>query len=752
MTWLFAVTVFVSAFLGFALQPMIGRMILPKFGGAPAVWNTAIVFFQLTLLAGYFYAHVLATWVRVRWAAVLHLAIIGIGAVTLPIVVAGDWAPPVESNPAPYLLGCLLLAVGLPYLIVSTGAPLLHHWFTAAAPEARNPYRLYAASNVGSFFGLLCYPALIEPNLTLSQQSRFWSIGYGILATLVGSCAVVVWLSRRESPSTPPADNAESNEPVAPVGIWTRFRWVLLAFVPSSLLQGVTTYLTTDVAPIPLLWVIPLGLYLLTFTIAFGKPPSRWHQYLVWCLPVLIVMPLVGPYIPGDWHNSMFLQIVLHLAPFTAIAVVFHRELARCKPPASAASGFYLWIAFGGVLGGAFNALLAPLLFSTLLEYKLVLLLAAVTMPRWHCCVKWFSDRRQEWAMTVFVGLLVALFCLSSATSAFWQFGAPILVCALFLRRPLTVGLGVATVFFVALASGAATKGFNEICRGRSFFGTYSVLAGERGNFHLLYHGRTVHGAQIMDKSMRHIPLCYYDPTGPVGSVFIALRSDTTKPKLSPVGIVGLGAGAIAAYGHAGEEFTFFEIDPAMEQVARTQFTYLEESKASCRVVLGDARQSMVNEPDGKYGLIVVDAFNSDAIPTHLLTSEAIALFRSKLTDTGLIAIHISNRHLDLEPVVVAVARANKLTMRSCNDETMTPAAASRGKHASRWVVLANRQGDLNLLSRDPRWQSFCRKFVRPWTDDYCNVLGAFDFELPDPRNLAKLFRSSPAETVAAPK
>jgi hypothetical protein len=381
------------------------------------------------------------------------------------------------------------------------------------------------------------------------------------------------------------------------------------------------------------------------------------------------------------------------------------------------------------MLGGVFNALIAPVIFSSLLEYRLALVLAGLAMPPWRHCWPWLMSRRREMAATGLLILLAALLWWQGP-SPFWQYGVPLLACGLVLTRPWVFGLSIGTIYFLAL-SFALSKGFQEFYRGRSFFGTLYVVGDEGGQCRLLYHGQTLHGAQLLDSTYRRLPLGYYDPTGPIGAVFAGLRAGVSEKSVERVAIIGLGSGTLAAYGRPGQEFTFFEIDPAVEQVARTQFTYLSDCRASCKVVLGDARLSLMQEPAEHYGLIVLDAFNSDSIPTHLLTREAFSLYRDKLAEHGILAVHISNKYLDLEPVVFEVARADDLVIRSWLDTTMSPAALARGKRISRWAILARQEADFRGLQHDLRWRPFCRKKIGVWTDDYSNVVSILDFASP---------------------
>src|ERR1051326_8915961 len=536
MGWLFAITAFTSAFLGFSLQPMMARMILPCFGGAPAVWNTAMVFFQATLLVGYAYAHAATKFLGGRRAAVLHSVLVLLVLVCLPIVVHQAWTAPSGASPVLSVLGCLLLSAGLPFFVVSAGTPLLQHCFTTSGLARTNdPYRLYSASNAGSLLGLLSYPAVIEPTLRLGQQTWLWTAIYGVLVVLIGACAVAVWRARAGNAPVPePTDGECAEDPAPQAGLAARFRWVLMAFVPSSLLLGVTTHLSIDICPMPLLWVVPLSLYLLTFIIAFDRPREWLQRSLVWSLPIFIVLPLATFFIPPEWQRGLILEVGVHLLCFTAIALAFHAELAKRRPAAAASTEFYMWVALGGVLGGGFNALLAPVIFSTLLEYKLMLVVAGLTMPAWELIWPMFGTRRWEIAAIAVVSLLTVWLWWQFPNS-YWKYSIPIMTCALTLSRPLIFGLGIGTILCTAQSLHVG-KGQDECYRVRSFFGTMSVVGDAENHYSLLYHGQTLHGAQWLDPGHRHIPVTYYDPTGPIGCVFGNLRGFAPRSEERRVG------------------------------------------------------------------------------------------------------------------------------------------------------------------------------------------------------------------------
>jgi spermidine synthase len=717
---LFTMTSLVSATLLFLLQPMVAKMILPKFGGAPAVWSTCMVFFQATLLAGYAYAHLTTRWLGVRRQALAHLGLMLLPLLTLPITVSAEWAPPGDADPTSRLLGLLLALVGISFFAVSTSAPLLQAWFAASGHvHARDPYFLYGASNVGSLLALLAYPVLIEPYITLRGQGWLWAGGYLVLALLIAACAMSVW----RSPS-PHRDDAEgSNSKTASFGPWTRAHWVVLAFVPSSMMLGVTTFLSSDITPIPLLWIVPLSLYLLSFILVFRRRPSPWlRKAAVRALPALILIEVFLSL--SKAYNAMALLIVVHLLTFFVAALVCHGELARSRPPAEFLTEFYFWMSLGGVLGGLFNALIAPLLFTTLAEYPLSMVLAAFLIPR---LVPGRSRPLSRWldfllplALAVVAGVLLVR---RHSVGLPLCYGILSLLCLALSARPIRFGLGLAALMLIG-GYLSDDEGL-VVHRERNFFGVLAVTRGSSNLTYRLSHGGILHGAQNRsnDPRLRRLPLLYFFPTGPIGEVFAAFRNDPTKRR---VGVVGLGVGSLASYGEPGQEFTFFEIDPAVVRIASdpTYFTFLRDSRALTKVVLGDARLSLQRMPDHYFGMIVIDAFSGDAIPMHLLTREAIQLYFRKLSDDGLIVFHITNKYLDLREVVANLALTEGAVALHWYDSPVNLQEKVQGKFTSRWVVMARRERDLGKLADTPHWSPLIgRDEASAWTDDYSNLL-----------------------------
>jgi hypothetical protein len=693
LTALYALALFVGAALLFALEPMVGKFLLPPLGSTPSVWNTTVLFFQAALLLGYVYAHF------ARWK-VLHVVVLAAGAVSLPIAVDQGLTP--SSHPVLWLLGLLTLTAGLPFFALAANGPLLQRWY-----GGRDPYFLFAASNAGSFVGLLAYPLVIEPNLTLHQQGRWWGIGYGVAAALVVACAVVG--RRRAAP-------AESAGDAAPLTGRRRASWLALAAVPSSLMLGVTTYATRDLTPFPLLWVLPLAVYLATFVVAFA-PRARPERLVRWSRIALPGIAIVIVYtLAIGSERPLWLLLPLHVLGLAAAALMCHARLAADRPAATHVTEFYVWIGLGGVLGGVFNALLAPVIFPGLVEYPLAIVAALLLRPkppvtRPALLEFFFRDPRPTRAMDlvapVFLGLGL-LIVLEAGSGSFNARSVAIgLACGLALnlsKRPLRFGLAMGAIFLAVALSGTAT-----LERSRSFFGIYKVVAD--GPNHVLYDGTTVHGVQRVGSPA---PLEYYTRGGPAGQAFTALR-----PRA--VGAVGLGAGGLACYGGV----TFFEIDPEVVRIARDPrlFTYLRSCPS--RVLVGDGRRLLVHEPFGRFDLIVIDAFNSDAIPIHLITREALAIY---LRRAPAALFHISNRYLRLEPVLGNLALAGGF---ACRAETYkpTPAQLSGGVARSTWAVVARSPAALGRLALDPRWHPCATNSDRVWTDDYSDLLSTIAWD-----------------------
>lgn len=726
MAWLFACTLFLSAALLFSVQPLIAKILLPSLGGSPAVWNTCMVFFQALLLAGYGYAHLVATRLTFRLQAALQVLLLlsAFGVLgwnwheaEVPIGLSARHSPPTDAHPSMWLLTALLGMVGLPFFVLSTSAPLLQRWFTRAGHESsRDPYFLYAASNLGSLLALLCYPFLLEPNLALAAQAKCWTLGIGSLILFTLLCAGAVWRQPTTATQAPPVTTA-------PITIRQRLHWLVLAFVPSSLMLGVTTYITTDLAAIPLLWVIPLALYLLSFVLVFAQRPLVPQAILVRALPIGVVLVVVALLLGR--LQSIWQLIPLHLFAFFVVALVCHGQLAQRRPGTDRLTEFYLWMCFGGVLGGVFNALLAPMLFQGgVLEYPLVLLLACVLQPMKKADPGQASITWLDVGLPLGVALLEILLPIAGRLAGLdvtsIVFVALGLVCYTFAQRPVRFALclGVLLMPFWVMEAHSDVLDME-----RNFFGSVRVVKDEEHNQHLLVHGNTLHGMQKLDAEHRREPLTYFTRSGPIGQVFDAYAR---RPASIRVAVAGLGVGTLAAYAQPDQDWTFYEIDPAVVRLARDKryFTFLSDCRARRKQeILGDARLQLAQASDCHFGLIILDAFSSDSIPTHLLTREALAVYRTKLASGGMIVFNITNRYLDLEPLMGDLAEDAGMVCFTRADRNVTKEERAAGKAPSRWIVMADSVADLGGIAHDQRWQ-----FVPGhgggflWTDDFSNL------------------------------
>jgi len=738
---LYSATIFVSATLLFLVQPMFARMVLPMLGGSPAVWNTAMVFFQAALLAGYAYAHGTTTWLGVRRQSMLHLVVMLLPLAVLPLAIPAGTAPPSTANPVVWVLGLMAMVVGLPFLVVSTTSPLIQKWFAATGHRtARDPYFLYAASNLGSMLALLSYPALLEPAMALEAQTQLWRVGYILLILLTAGCALTIW--RLPKVADAPAET-EVVEPPETLTFKRRLSWVLFAFVPSSLMLSVTTYLSTDLAAIPLLWIIPLALYLLTFIIAFSYPVP--HHLLARALPIL-VLPLVIA-LCSRAISPLMLLVSLHLGTFFIAALACHTGLAEDRPTTRHLTEFYLWMSFGGVLGGAFNALAAPVLFNSIAEYPIVLSLACfvglqVKKPRL------ITERGQsafeplDLVLPLLIGLLTARIIITMHSRGHYDgwsafapmFGIPALFAFSFSRRPLRFALSIAAILFAGSQYYRGGLNSNTLYAERSFFGVYRVRENKVGKFNELMHGTTLHGEQSLDPKERSVPLTYYHRTGPIGDVMKQFGGRLKHPA-----VVGLGTGSMAAYGRPGQEWTFYEIDPTVERIARNDkyFTYLRDCKAPLKVVLGDARLQLQKVPRGYHDLIALDAYSSDAIPIHLLTREALKVYMDRLAPGGVLAFHISNRHFDLEPVIANLAKEagySCLTREDNGDKPSDVEDIKKGKSQSTWMVVSRSDAsapvEMLRLAAGGEWKvSKTDPKVGIWTDSFSSILSVFNWK-----------------------
>jgi len=733
--WIYVLAVFCGASLTFMVQPMVAKLVLPQLGGSPQVWNTSMVFFQAALLVGYGYAHFLQRIPGLRTQVLIHVGVMVAAACFLPLRMTELLGEPAAGHPVLWLLGVLCLSIGAPFAALSATAPLVQAWY-AGGPGRRGggePWALYAASNLGSLLALLAYPALVEPGLTLQAQRWGWSAAYGAFLVVMAALAFRI---RQGQPAAPEAP--VPGGPAASVVTWRqRAMWILLAAIPSSLMLGVTTHLTTDVASAPFLWVAPLSLYLATFIIAFQtRPLIKPEVSVVFMSTALIICVATLPFGTGNVTATL----LIHLTTFFLCALVCHQALVANRPDPSRLTDFYLCMSIGGVVGGAFNALLAPIIFETVLEYGLVLVACALVRP-----LRLGRPTRMELAAIV-IAVWGAIIAALALTSEGWRFfgklgwGAPDdIVKALTSVGVLLVAVAAISVrtrgylFFalVLLLSITARMVGDRVAvyeSQRSFFGVVHLskaeVPGLGGTVRVFSHGTTLHGAQAVDPRFRCRPLTYYAPETAIGQVFLSRQASQSSLQ---VGAVGLGAGAVAAYSRAGDRLTFFEIDPQIVEISSNPeiFSYTTGcAKGPVDYRLGDARLTLNHQPDGQYDLLLIDAFSSDAIPAHLLTVEAMRMYLRKIKPDGIIILHLSNRHLELVFPAASVARA------AGGSALFQPYRADAGKPrywaSSEDVMLVARSPKaLDAFVKDPRWMAAPPSTVKPWSDDYTNLIGA---------------------------
>ncbi len=728
---LFTAAVFLAAALLFVVQPMVGKMVLPRAGGSPQVWNTSLVFFQTALLAGYLYAHLSVRWLGVRRQALLHVAVLALPVLVLPIALP-DTYPPVGGPQSPWILGVLAVAVGTPFFVLAAASPLLQSWLASTEHEgAQDPYFLYAGSNAGSLVGLLAYPLLLEPLLPLSGQSRLWSFGYGGFVALALLCVLVAIYSSRAGPPSSGPPHPEPRGDEGPLSSRDRLFWVASAAIPSSLLLGVTHYLTSQIAPISLLWILPLAVYLGTFVVAFASREIVSASAVSRVLAIVtVVMPL---FMLARGLDSAWAITMLHLTVLATAGLLCHVRLANRRPATSHLTEYYLLIATGGVIGGAFSALVAPYVFDSIAEYPIAVALAcllrlpisgdgkATGLGRFV-----YGGRALDVALPAALALYVVVVASSARAIDSVPDGVtmilvaviPAIACFVFAPRPLRFALGLA-VLLASAESGQMDRG-DTLHAERTFFGVYRVSRDPGGRVNILYHGSTVHGAQSVDPALAREPLAYYHPTGPAGRVMLALAE---QPEKRNIALVGTGTGALAVLAAPHQHVTLYEIDPAVVRIAEDSgyFTYLANTRASHETVVGDGRIAL-SQTSTRFDLIVLDAFSSGTVPVHLLTREAFRLYLDRLEPGGVLLFHISNRHLDLAPVLGAHARDLALLAFESVD-VREDEDVERGIFGSHWVLIARTPGDLGYIPFVGWTPLLTPPQTRAWTDDFSNLL-----------------------------
>lgn len=683
----FGLSIFTGAFLLFLVQPLIAKFILPWFGGSPAVWTTCMLFFQVLLLGGYAYAHLISSRLKPRQQAIVHLALLGIALLLLPITPSESWKPTDESNPTWRILLLLLVNLGMPYLILSATGPLMQAWFSRVKPGV-SPYRLYALSNVGSLLALIGYPLFVETNLSRHAQAVMWSVGLGLFAICCAWCALKVWSCHAQENAGPAAEVIAATETAAPAN--HRWLWFALPACASVLLLAVTNKICQDIAVIPFLWVLPLSLYLLTFIISFDSP--RWYRRPLW-LPLLAVA--LGALIwDHRWSTgySILRDVGIYLGTLFVSCLVCHGELYRIRPSARSLTGFYLMISAGGAFGGIFVAVVAPAIFRHYIELEIsfVLVAALVLAVLFVDRASWFRGGRPRWAW----GLLLAAF-----GGMGWHFYTQA-------RDLLSDNLEV-------------TRNFYGVLKVYQSFETIDT-----GDKIVLMHGGTTHGFQYLAEDRRHLATTYYSGSSGIG---LAMKHHATA-RDRRLGVVGLGAGTLALYGRPNDYLRIYEINPEVPRIARQHFTFLPECQATNEVILGDARLSLEREPDQQFDILALDAFSSDAIPVHLLTKEAFAIYERHMKKDGVIAVHISNRYLNLQPIVLELAKHFHYDFAIIADNDVEEREAEtgdNGAYTSDWVLLSK---DRDFLHSKAIWNSSSEPDeyspkIRMWTDEESNLV-----------------------------
>ena len=727
----YAAAIFLSAGLLFAVQPLFTKMVLPTLGGAPSVWSMALVFFQAALLGGYLYAHLLTRYLPGRQSVVVHLLVLLAATFVLPLGLAGGWGRPPAEGETLWIVGLFAASIGLPFFALSANAPLLQAWYARTGhPSAKDPYFLYGASNVGSFLALLSYPFLFEPLTRLGQQTAAWSGLFYSLIVLIGLCGLLLVRSRNASPSaTPVAEGLLSAPTARDAAIWAA-----LAAVPAGLMIAVTAHISTDIAAAPLLWVIPLALYLLSYVLVFQTRRLIPHEFFVKIQPFLLAL-LVATF-AVDLQLNILVVFAIHVTTFFATCMVCHGELARRRPAARYLTAFYLWMAAGGVIGGIAAGMVAPRLFDWVAEYPLLIVAAVLCRPGF--AVAEDRETRLFWLAALAALALLAIprlvFGYDFEHNAYGGVVIVLLAIALVLSRdPLRFAALIALTFMFIRVYDVEGIGRTSI---RSFFGVHKILDAPGSQYRVLMHGTTIHGAQkIRDAEGNPIPerpepITYYTTNSGIGQAIKAVREQKGGP--IRIAAVGLGTGSIACLSEEGDALTFYEIDQSVVRIAREDnyFTFVESCAPDAQITLGDARFTLADVPDGRYDIVVVDAFSSDAIPIHLLTQEAMAIYLKKAAPNGLVVLHVSNRHLELSSVVAGIADANGAITRvhvgGAGDNDEGEYSDSAYRYSTNVAVVGRSEEAFGPLTTRKSWEiKEPDPRQRVWTDDYSNLIGA---------------------------
>lgn len=722
-----------NAFLLFSVQPMLSKTLLPLLGGSAAVWSACVLFFQAVLLVGYLYAHFVVKARSTRRQIACHFTVLSVGTAVLFLTAGRLGSEPTPGAEVLWLVTQLAVTIGPAVLALSAGAPLLQFWLRGFGGS--DTYWAYAASNTGSLLGLLTYPFLFEPRLTLEAQRSLWIVGFLALAggyaglwMLYGRATHSERGTLRHTESADAMSDSTSLRGLASKGAErisakARFHWIVLSFAPAALLLALTHYLTVDIAPVPLLWVVPLALYLLTFVFAFAPQLAKLSEQFCSVQPYLLIV-LAVLLCTGIRARSV-LMLPLHLAAFATISLSCHLRLVERRPSPSAASEFYVFIALGGLAAGIFNVIVSPLVFNAFLEYPLLLLVGSALALRSS-----YAKQQPSHAADLVIPALAAALALVAFRTNYLAFlppsisgyvaaGTTALVCATSVNRKLRYTLTIGGVLAVAALIDPRSGG-KVLLAERSWYGAYKVT--EYPRYRVLTHGTTSHGAQIRDVKHRRTPITYYHTESPVADAFSRLVS---LPRPMRIVVMGLGTGTMACLARPQDEWTFLELDPAIVRIARdtTLFTFLADCAPQAQVLVGDARINFVRSTPTSVDVLVIDAFSSDAIPVHLITREAIRTYIERLDRAGLILVHISNRHLDLVPVLGAAAERAKLHGAVSVGRRIRNAELA---YPSEWVALSPSMATISLLSQGGGWRELPKSSSRvEWMDGFSNVLSA---------------------------
>ena len=723
---LFGVTIFLSAWLLFTLEPLFTKMALPMLGGAPAVWSVAMVFFQTLMLAGYGYAHLLTRTLSLRNGAIVHGAVLLLAATCLPITLRLAEAPPTSGDPTWWLVRCLSVSIGLPFFALAAQGPLLQAWFARSGHgKARDPYFLYSASNIGSFAALLAYPFLMEPLIGLKIQSSGVAWMFGVCGVMVIGCGIAS-LRHSQDVQAIPAETVVAAParalPMRPLA------WIVWSFIPAALLVSVTAHISTDIAAAPLLWVIPLGLYLLSFVVAFRERSLIGERGMRMLAPVGGAMALMSLGLPS---GILIIGVSIHVGAFFCIAVACGRAIYETRPDAAKLTAFYAIMSLGGALGGLFAGLLAPLIFSSIIEYPILVLASLMVVPgAWRGLTNISRRDGFIWSVLMLSCLVVGHVVLAQTgftdAASRIAFGGIGVIMLLKWREPLPVLVG-GTILAVQLTLlpplGESGESF------RSFFGVSRIVESRSGEYRALVHGNTMHGAiRIRNADGSPVagppmPTTYYHEKGPLASALRGARA--TFGQLHHIAAVGLGAGAMACHVAPGEAVTFYEIDPVVVRLATdpARFRFLSACAPNARIVVGDARLTLAQQ-EAQSEFILIDAFSSDAIPVHLLTLESLKLYLSKLAPHGIITIHTSNNHMDFAALIGRLATELGIVAYENRDLAVDTSASDMRMPATAIALVRDAQDAEGLLKDKEGWMRLdVPRNAILWTDDFSSIL-----------------------------